>query len=502
MSFFQFGFFYREFSKVKKENLYFLNVMIQTRDEQTMKRIADFGETLGQGKEVENILGDDEISRFLSEKYLKNYIDNILESYSFLKEVRLLKGDTIVFSSSDNSLHITPGSTITRAGDLLYRVDREETPIKGSYMLFIVNIIKNLSDFNTLNNQEGSQIAYIVDGTWAIVFDKKGNHSLYPVNEKSGPTLEIDQKKYLYSWKKNPPMGQVVISMDSYYKSVRITILLLSLFVVLSGIILLPVIKNTSRSLTKPLRRLSEVASSVKEGGLHQFIYEGCVVDEIKSLITSFNYMIDEVQDFTQKLEMEVQNRTKVIEEQKQSLELLNNELEMISVTDKLTGVYNRRSFDDIIKRDFDLAVRTKLFVGLGIMDIDSFKNINDTYGHLCGDTIIKGVAGLIKKSFKRSYDSVFRYGGDEFIIWTLNDKKKRDEFLSIAEKVRSEIQKEPFICTKDLKELHVTISIGLYFDRVNDKKDVSEILKIADEKLYKVKEYGGNRVIIDDSLL
>ncbi|MEA1910819.1 MAG: diguanylate cyclase [Spirochaetota bacterium] len=495
-----FSFFYREYSIVKKENLYFLNILVQEKNEQVLKIIAGFGETIGQGKDVENLLGDNEISRFLADKYLTNYIDNILESYPFLEEVRIQKRETIVFSSSDNPLQITPGSTIIRVGDLLYLVDREQTLIEDSYMLFIVSVVNCLSEFNTLHNNANLHIAYIIDGTWAVVFDEKGNHSLHPVNEKSGMRVEIDQREYSYSWKKSPHLVQVVISMDSFYRNIRITILLLSLFIVLSGIILFFVIKNTSRSLTQPIRLLSEAASSVQEGELHQFHYKGVDVDEVESLITSFNYMVDEVQDFTQKLELEVQNRTKVIEEQRQSLELLNKELEMISVTDKMTGLLNRRSFDDITARDFELAARTNLFIGMGVVDIDLFKHVNDTYGHLCGDKIIVSVANNLKGVFRRSFDSIFRYGGDEFIIWTLYKKDKRDEFLSMVETLRSEVENHFYLCNEESEEIHVTISTGIFFGKVESRTHVKQIMEIADEMLYKVKEQGRNRVAINES--
>ena len=247
-----------------------------------------------------------------------------------------------------------------------------------------------------------------------------------------------------------------------------------------------------------PIRRLSEAASSVQEGEIHNFNSEDKSVSEVQTLISSFNYMISQVQDFTHKLELEVQSRTEVIEKQKQSLELLNKELKAVSITDKLTGLFNRRSFDEIIARNFKLAARTNLYIGMGVVDIDLFKHVNDSYGHLCGDTVITGVANKLKEVFRRDFDSIFRYGGDEFIVWTLYKENKRKEFLTLAETFRSKVESCTYLCNNESEKINVTVSIGLFFGRVGDKTDAKQIMEVADEILYKVKEQGRNAVEIN----
>jgi diguanylate cyclase (GGDEF)-like protein len=167
----------------------------------------------------------------------------------------------------------------------------------------------------------------------------------------------------------------------------------------------------------------------------------------------------------------------------------LSNRLAMQTHIDYLTGIFNRRGiFDTILPLSF-LAKRNNYPIGIMMADIDHFKRVNDTYGHQTGDRILKYVAGAIKACV-RSSDIAGRYGGEEFLVFLSPVDPK---FLfSIAEKIRTTIDKE------SRQDVPVTISIGVSYGVIKDdiEKDVEDIIKSADECLYRAKNSGRNKVV------
>jgi len=157
------------------------------------------------------------------------------------------------------------------------------------------------------------------------------------------------------------------------------------------------------------------------------------------------------------------------------------------SITDALTKLYNRAFLNEFLQKKLLEAKRYNFPLSIAMIDIDFFKKINDTYGHLTGDCVLKELALLLKKNFRGS-DIVARYGGEEFVIVMPFTKlqeacKKMDEFREI-------IQNNEF-CIEKLK---VTISVGVSEYKENDS--ITELLKRADENLYEAKKSGRNRVI------
>ncbi|MCL1956769.1 MAG: GGDEF domain-containing protein [Fibromonadales bacterium] len=157
--------------------------------------------------------------------------------------------------------------------------------------------------------------------------------------------------------------------------------------------------------------------------------------------------------------------------------------IEMLSITDHLTKLYNRRHFSNIIDKEFARAIRQKECLSFLMIDADEFKNYNDTYGHLKGDELLVSLAQVFKGVAKRSEDFVFRMGGEEFGVLLPNTDFKGA--FSIAEKIREEVQNS----TK------ITVSVGLacVYPKVGENSD--ELLKRADSNLYKAKDMGRNKV-------
>jgi len=171
--------------------------------------------------------------------------------------------------------------------------------------------------------------------------------------------------------------------------------------------------------------------------------------------------------------------------------------IERFSLTDGLTGVNNRRSYDKQIELEWNRAARNGSRVSLLMLDVDKFKNFNDTHGHINGDTALKVVASTIKDSVQRGSDYVFRWGGEEFAV-ILPDTPIEGAMV-VAEKIRKNIERTPvLINTGD--EISITISIGLSAiipAPASYPSGLEAFHQTVDKALYKAKELGRNRVCV-----
>jgi diguanylate cyclase (GGDEF)-like protein len=169
--------------------------------------------------------------------------------------------------------------------------------------------------------------------------------------------------------------------------------------------------------------------------------------------------------------------------------EKLLKSVQELTLIDQLTGVYNRRYFDLYMEKAIPLSERTGLPFHLIILDIDHFKRINDTYGHIFGDEVLKKVVDVIKSNI-RGYDGLVRMGGEEFAILVPETTDK--ECQIIAERVRQAVETANF--TYKGKRVDVTVSLGL-----SDYKKGTSIPKLieqVDQALYHAKTNGRNQVV------
>jgi diguanylate cyclase (GGDEF)-like protein len=165
--------------------------------------------------------------------------------------------------------------------------------------------------------------------------------------------------------------------------------------------------------------------------------------------------------------------------------------LEHMARTDLLTGVYNRRHFDDIGSREFERTVRLALPLTLLLLDMDDFKQINDRYGHLVGDTVLRAVAQACVEN-SRPYDVVARYGGEELIV--LLPATTAEGALRLAERLRSTIAGLS-IPTPGESHITPTASIGLAsLDAAT--RSLEALFARADAAMYVAKRAGKNRVV------
>lgn len=170
-------------------------------------------------------------------------------------------------------------------------------------------------------------------------------------------------------------------------------------------------------------------------------------------------------------------------------------ELEKLATTDDLTGIANRRHFSALAEREFNLAKRQKRFFALLILDIDYFKQINDTYGHVAGDYVIKLVAKQCVSSIRQE-DLCARWGGEEFIIF-LSESMLEDGVV-VARRLRQDI--ENLSVWFDSQEIKVTVSIGVAVYHPEDK-NVNQTIIRSDIALYQAKNTGRNRVVDEDGV-
>lgn len=169
--------------------------------------------------------------------------------------------------------------------------------------------------------------------------------------------------------------------------------------------------------------------------------------------------------------------------------------IEEIAITDGLTNIFNRRHFDDIFPNQIKINQREKGILAFLLIDIDHFKQYNDTYGHQEGDTALKLVASALKDTLRRPNDYTFRLGGEEFGL--LYHIKNIDDGLLIANKARINIENLKIEHKGNSASKYVTISSGLYIIDADNETTVKGIYKKADEALYKAKHSGRNKVCI-----
>ncbi len=233
------------------------------------------------------------------------------------------------------------------------------------------------------------------------------------------------------------------------------------------------------------------------------------VSDELENLERAFEAgAIDYINKPLNKVELRARVRSvlKLKQEtdrrkaRERELEALTRKLEDLSNLDGLTGVANRRHFDNIYPNEWLRCRRERTHISMLMIDIDFFKLYNDTYGHLQGDTCLKKVATAIKNALRRPADMVARFGGEEFVV--MLPCTELDGAKQIADSIRSNVL--------DLRMEHstsevgslITVSIGLTSCVPNNNGDPMLLIHAADTALYEAKRQGRDRIVIGSCIM
>ena len=160
-----------------------------------------------------------------------------------------------------------------------------------------------------------------------------------------------------------------------------------------------------------------------------------------------------------------------------------------MSTVDELTKLHNRHYFIEAMEGEFERANRYETEMALIMMDLDHFKEVNDTHGHPAGDMVLSEIGRILKELLRRN-DIACRYGGEEFAVILPN--VSRDNIYAAYERFREIVSKQPF--EYETKKIHITISIGIAFS--NDAKLINDLLTHADQALYQAKKTGRNKTL------
>ncbi|MBI3805830.1 MAG: diguanylate cyclase [Nitrospirae bacterium] len=168
----------------------------------------------------------------------------------------------------------------------------------------------------------------------------------------------------------------------------------------------------------------------------------------------------------------------------------IHRHVQELAVKDELTALLNRRAFLNAVGREFKRVVRHEMPLALVLIDIDHFKEINDRYGHLIGDQVIRDLAQVLNRSV-RDVDTIARYGGDEFVI--ILPRTNLGEALIAAERIKKTVRTNTF--NIDRRPVEITVSMGIAHCPLPQIQSPEDLFRVADQALYTAKKKGRNRI-------
>ena len=368
------------------------------------------------------------------------FVKNFNENATFAIDVLLNNLNTTINDTS----------SLKTMNSFLFAQDKELISTTTNNQI-LISYIKNLLDDDKIS--ENKELIY------------KINNVQYIINFSN-----LDDKIYKYLI--------TIVSLDDVMMPYSKYFNLIIAFTTILFVILLPLIWYFASIIVRPILQLKLESIKVKKRDYKKLKMVNSRVFEIQELSNAILDMGDSIHEYQNNLEQKVMERTK-------ELESKNIELERLSITDKLTNIYNRIKLDKTILEQLNLAKRYKVEFGIMIIDVDYFKKVNDTYGHQVGDTTLIEVANILKTNIRES-DTVGRWGGEEFVI--ICPHTNLEGIKIVANIIREKIEKHQFPVVGNK-----TASFGITIYQDND--NLESIISRADEALYNAKNNGRNRV-------
>ncbi|MFH1531335.1 MAG: diguanylate cyclase [Pseudomonadota bacterium] len=274
----------------------------------------------------------------------------------------------------------------------------------------------------------------------------------------------------------------------------RVLLLLVIVIAAAAGITVLVL----NHQLVRPVGELAGVARRFAAGSMEARVrVRGS--GELALLGETYNDMAGRIESYTRSLEDKVRERTRDLEEANAKLNKAmddirhaNRRLEELATTDGLTGLFNHRHFKGLLEVEVSRSKRLDFPTSLVMLDVDHFKQYNDTHGHPAGDLVLRDLSELLRSRL-RGTDVPCRYGGEEFAVILLDTGKQMA--MAVAEEIRSRIEATPFEGQESQPGGSLTVSIGVA-TFPEDAEDQTALLRAADEALYAAKRGGRNQVV------
>jgi len=238
-------------------------------------------------------------------------------------------------------------------------------------------------------------------------------------------------------------------------------------------------------AIMKPIETLSEGAERIAAGQVDHQIPVPARDDELSLLTHTFNDMMRKLRSN----QLEIEEDRFRLAEKNEELQRVNEILSQLSITDGLTKLHNHRYFQDHLSREIKRVSRTHAPLSMILLDIDDFKQLNDTHGHAAGDEVLTALAAIMNDTARES-DLIARYGGEEFVI--LMPNTDLDGALHLAEKLRMAVESTRLIIGDRMKPIDITISLGV----ATYEGERREFFGEADRALYQAKANGKNCVV------
>ena len=247
-----------------------------------------------------------------------------------------------------------------------------------------------------------------------------------------------------------------------------------------------------SRWVTSPLNKLAKAGRELMhedlDGNLPSIREDS--PKEINQLATVLRALISSLQSSRNEVRGFNDSLTQRVDEATLQLREANEQLEIAAQSDYLTDIPNRRYFEDCLQQALSRRSGDIDYFCIILIDVDHFKQINDTYGHAAGDAVLNQVARILEREM-RSGDLVARYGGDEFVAYM---RCPREIGRQRAEQIHSAIESSTIIW--ESKTIQITASLGLYCQAMGGNEELKDVLHYADQAMYAAKRQGRNRVI------
>jgi diguanylate cyclase (GGDEF)-like protein len=219
--------------------------------------------------------------------------------------------------------------------------------------------------------------------------------------------------------------------------------------------------------------------------------FEGAIIYTVFVIIVTIMWVL------VLRVERRRQQAQKALMAKTSEISRLNDDLQILSVTDELTGLKNRRYLNTRLSEEWNRSYRNRIPLAFAAIDIDYFKQYNDTYGHQAGDECIKEVAKILAEHFRRATEFVARYGGEEFAVVTSGDD--REAMVNTFEELRAAVENKQIAHENSQVARVVTVSIGVAYGTLSEQTRETDILKLADQALYDAKRAGRNRLVFKD---